>query len=95
MDSDSQDDEGSIVISTIEVQLFLKTEDGSIGDVDSVQESEEVEQAENGNDSKVDLVHHFPFVDVGEANLVRDALDCRRGQRVKLGLLLQERCIAL
>ena len=77
------------------MQLFLETEDSSIGDVDSIQESEKVEQAENGNDSKVDLVHPFPLVDVGEANFVGNALDRRRGRRVKLGLLLQERCIAL
>ena len=88
MDRGSQDDEGSVVISTVEVQLLLETENGGVGNVDSIQEGKEVEQAENGNDSKVDLVHHLPLIDVGEADPVRDALNRRRGRRVNMGLLL-------
>lgn len=83
-----QDDKSGIIISTVEVQLFLETEDGSIGNVDSIQEGKEVEQTEDRDDSKVDLVHHLPLVDVGEANFVRDVLSRRRGQRVPMGLLL-------
>lgn len=72
----------------MEVQVSLETEDGSIGNVDSIQEGKEVEQAENGDDPKVDLVHHLPLIDVGEANSVRDALKRRRGRRMNIGLLL-------
>ena len=79
----------------MEVQVSLETEDGSIGNVDSIQEGKEVEQAEDRDDSKVDLVHHLPLIDVGEANFVRDTLERRRGRRVNIGLFLQERDIAL
>ena len=90
-----QDDEGGVVISTIEVQLFLETEDSGIGNVDSVQEGKEVEQAEHGNDPKVDLVHNLTLIDVGEANSVRDVLNRRRSRRVNMGLLLQEGGVAV
>lgn len=72
----------------MEVQVSLETEDGSIGNVDSIQEGKEVEQTEDRDDSKVDLVHHLPLIDVGEANSVRDALKRRRGRRMNIGLLL-------
>lgn len=77
MDIGLQDNQGGIVISTVEMQLFLKTEDGSIGNVDSIQEGKKIEQAENRNYSKVDLVHDLPLVDVREANFVRDTLNRR------------------
>lgn len=95
MDRDVQDDEGGIVISTVEVQLFPETEDSSVGNIDSIQEGKEIEQAENRNNPKVDLVQHLPLVDMGEANFVRATLNRRRGRRVDVSLLLRDRSIAL
>lgn len=88
MDRDLQDDESGIVLSTMEVQIFLETEDGSIGNVDSVQEGKEVEQTEDGDDSEVDLVHYLPFTNVGEANFVMDMFSRRRDRGVTIRLLL-------
>lgn len=75
MDGGLQDDEGGVIISTVEMQVFLETEDGGVRYVDSIQESEKVEQGENGDDPKIDLVHNFALIDVSEANFVRDAFN--------------------
>lgn len=64
------------------MQFLFETEDGSICNVDSIQEGEEVEQGKNGNYSEVDFVHNLTLIDVSEANFVGDALNRRRGRRL-------------
>jgi hypothetical protein len=58
-----EDCERDIGLVALELQILLKSQCQSIGDVDSIQEGCDVEQEEDGNDSKVNLADEGSLVD--------------------------------
>ena len=51
--------QGGVVLYASELQVLDQGEGFGVGDVDAVQEGEEVEDAEEGDDAKVDLGHEL------------------------------------
>jgi len=60
----SQNGESSVVLIGDQSEFLAHSINGSIGDVDTVQESEEEQQAEDGNDPDINLLDQRRLVDV-------------------------------
>jgi hypothetical protein len=52
---DEEDGQTSTVLSTAEAEILLKTEDGGVGHVGSVEEGQEIHDRQDRNEPQVDL----------------------------------------
>ena len=74
---DEEDGQSRVVLNTSQVEIRLESESAGIADVDTVQESQEIENDQEGDDIEVNLQGQPPVACVGRTDKSRRSVVCR------------------